>query len=245
MERVLILFVAALMVFVAPGVQGTAHLSFASNTQVNITRTGCGLTKLCVETPNDCDPAGNTNCLFASVIASAPEAPSGSNLSVELRGDSAGYVALGLTLNPSEGITMLFICAQNNLNNGSFFFRTMQRNNSDLDAALTPTETIVREIRGSVNGSVIQCEFDVPNVNATNVRSSHVTTFTILLGTGSSDGNSLGAFNVSLNTGPLNLANAAGTTAAPATTSGASGAVHSHAVLLLLSVLTLSVMLRA
>ncbi|XP_033505898.1 putative ferric-chelate reductase 1 [Epinephelus lanceolatus] len=247
MERGLILLVAALMIYVSPGVQGTAHLSFV-NTTVNITRHGCGVTKLCVETPNDCDPAGNTSCLFGSVVSTTPVASNGANLSIQLRGDSNGYVALGLTVNASEGTTMLFICGQNNSDNGTFFFRTMQRNNTD--NMLSATERRVREIRGMVEGSVIKCEFDVPDVNASNTRTSHVTTFSILLGTGSFDGNVVGPFNITLNSGPLNLANPASnvpTTPAPTntTTGNNSGAVQPHAVLLLLSVLTLSVMLRA
>ncbi|XP_076601879.1 putative ferric-chelate reductase 1 [Chaetodon auriga] len=250
MERGFVLLVAALTVYVASGVQGTAHLSFANNTQVNITEAGCGVTKLCVTTPDGCDPAGNTSCLFLSVIASAPVAPNGTDLSVELRGDSMGYVAVGLTANASEGTAMLFICAQNSSDNGTFFFQTMQRNNSDSE--LTPTEKTVTEIRGLVKNNVIQCEFNIPEVNATNARSSRVTTFTVLLGNGSIDGDTIGPFTISLDSGSLNLANPASniaTTPAPNvtmttsnTTSGSNGAVHPHAVLLLLSVLTLSVM---
>ncbi|XP_040910576.1 putative ferric-chelate reductase 1 [Toxotes jaculatrix] len=251
MERGLTLLVAALMLFVAPGVKGTAHLSFANNTQVNITRAGCGVSKLCVETPGKCDPAGNTTCLFASVVASAPMAPNGTNLSIELRGNSLGYIALGLAVNASEGTTMLFVCAQNRSDNGTFFFRTMQRNNTD--AALSPTETRVTEIRGLVTGDVIQCEFNVPSLNATNTRSSASTTFTVLLGTGTFDGNALGPFNISLNSGLLNIADPANnvaTTAAPTTmnsttTSGASSVLHPHALPLLLCVLTLFVKQRA
>ncbi|XP_022614006.1 putative ferric-chelate reductase 1 [Seriola dumerili] len=247
MERGLILLAAALMVFVAPGVQGTAHLSFATNRTVNITRDGCGSTKLCVETPDDCDPAGNGTCLFGAVNTSTPMAPNGTDLSIQLRGNSQGYVALGLTANASVGTTMLFICAQNSSNNGTFFFRTMQRNNTDNE--LSPTETIVREIRGSVEGDVIRCEFDVPGVNATSTRTSHAITFSILLGSGTVNGGVIGAFNSTLNSGPLNITNPASnnvnTTPAPATTSGASSVLHPHALLLLLSVLTLSVKLRA
>ncbi|XP_059201054.1 putative ferric-chelate reductase 1 [Centropristis striata] len=248
MDRGLILLVAALVAYVSPGVRGTEHLSFANGTEVNITRAGCGETKLCVETPDDCDPAGNTSCLFASVVTSTPMAPNGTTLSVEVRGYSMGYVAFGLTMMASEGTTMLFICAQNSSDNGTFFFRTMDRNNTN--NMLTPSETRTKEIRGMVTGNVIKCEFDVPYVNASNTRSSADTTFTILLGTGSFDGNAIGAFNVSLDSGLLNLANPASNispmnaTATPSTTAG-SGAVQPHAVLLLLSVLGLSVLLRA
>ncbi|XP_071347053.1 putative ferric-chelate reductase 1 [Trachinotus anak] len=268
MERGMILLVAALTVFVASGVQGTAHLSFANNTMVNITRGGCGTSKLCVETPDDCDPTGNNTCLFGSVIASTPMAPNGTTLSIQLRGISTGFVALGLTANASEGTSMVFICAQNISTNGTFFFRTMQRNNTN--GVLSPTETRVREIRGLVQDNVIRCEFEVPNVNASNTRSSHATTFSILLGDGTFE-NGIANFTVRLDSGPLNVANpaanvnnnttaapttvapttAASTTAAPTTammnsttTSGASGVLHPHALLLLLSVLTLSVKLR-
>ncbi|XP_042352920.1 putative ferric-chelate reductase 1 [Plectropomus leopardus] len=246
MERgLMILLVAVLMVYLSPGVKGTSHLSFSNDT-VNVTRLGCGNTKLCVSTPDDCDPAGNKSCLFAAVVANNTMAPNGTELAFELRGDSAGYVALGLTVNASEGTTMLFICAQNSSDNESFFFRTMDRNNSNNE--LTPTETRVKGITGMVNGSVIKCEFIVPKVNASNTRSSHDTTFSILLGTGNVTGNAIGPFNTSLNSGPLNLADPASnvpTSAPPTSAPNSSGAVQPHAVLLLLSVLTLSVLLRA
>ena len=70
--------------------------------QVNITRDGCAVTKVCVETPDNCDPAGNASCLFGSVNASTPTPPNGTNLTIQLRGESTGYVALGLTVNASE-----------------------------------------------------------------------------------------------------------------------------------------------
>ncbi|XP_034743076.1 putative ferric-chelate reductase 1 [Etheostoma cragini] len=248
MERGWILLVAAVGVYVASGVQGIPNLSFSNNTQVNISKNGCGVTKLCVQTPANCDPAGNTSCLFASVISSTPVAPNGSAMSFQLRGESVGYIALGLTVNASQGTTMLFICAQNSSNNGSFFFQTMDQNNTN--GVLTPTDRITTEIRGIVNRNVIKCEFNVPNVNASKTRITSPTTFSLLLGTGTITGNVLGPFNISLNSGLLNLANPASnvpTTAPPTvhTTASSSGAVQPHAMLLLLSVLTLHVLLRA
>ncbi|XP_020510709.1 putative ferric-chelate reductase 1 isoform X2 [Labrus bergylta] len=253
MERGLILLVAAaLMAYVAPGVQGTSHLSFSNNTEVNITRDGCGVTKLCVETPNDCDPsATNGTCLFGSATASTPMPPAGTNLIMELRGFSEGYVALGLTTDQSQGSTMLFVCAQNSSNNGSFFFRTMQRNNTN--GALTPLERTVREIRGMVNvmvnGSVIKCEFEIPNANASRAVKDASTNFQVLLGTGPVVGGMIGDFRIALNTTLLTLTNPASTnvatTATPVamTTNSASNGAHPH-VLFLLSVLSLAVMLR-
>lgn len=69
---------------------------------MHITRTGCGLIKLCVETPEQCDPTGETGCLFASIVTTAPSSPNGVDLLVELVGDSSGYIALGLTANETE-----------------------------------------------------------------------------------------------------------------------------------------------
>ncbi|XP_045907757.1 putative ferric-chelate reductase 1 isoform X2 [Micropterus dolomieu] len=247
MERGLILLVAALMVYVAPGVQGT--FSFANNTEVNITMAGCGVTKLCVETPLNCDPTGNNSCLFVSVVASKSVAPT--DLSFELRGDSTGYIAVGLTAKPSEATTMLFICAPDGQNR-TFLFQTMQRNNTD--ALLTPTEMNVTNIQGTVTGNVIQCKFTVPNMNAT--------TYSILLGTGHFDGKTFGHFNISLDSGALNLTNPVRNTADPHSTAtthsgsttttdphstatthaGNSGAVHALDVLLLLSVVALSML---
>ncbi|XP_032387963.1 putative ferric-chelate reductase 1 isoform X2 [Etheostoma spectabile] len=290
MERGLILLVAAVGVYVASGVQGISYLSFSNNTQVNISQIGCGVTKLCVQTPANCDPTGNTSCLFASVISSTSVAPNGSAMSFQLRGDSVGYIALGLTVNASQGTTMLFICAQNSSKNGSFFFQTMDQNN--INGALTPADRIITEIRGIVNENVIKCEFNVLNAK---------TPSTILLGTGTVTNNGLSPFNISLNSDLLNLANpasnvpttappvvnttvasttvasttmasttvasttmasttmvnptmvnptvvnptVASTTMASTTVASSSGAVPPHAMLLLLSVLTLYVLLRA
>lgn len=70
--------------------------------QLNITRDGCGTSKLCVETPDDCDPTANSSCLFTSVVTGTTMAPNGTDLYIGLRGDSEGYIALGLTVNASE-----------------------------------------------------------------------------------------------------------------------------------------------
>ena len=91
---------------------------------MNVTRAGCGVTKLCVETPDDCDPAGNDTCLFASLVAGTPAAPNGVNLSIGLRGYSLGYVALGLASNASEvkhtKLVMIFVSCSAQLGSVTF-----------------------------------------------------------------------------------------------------------------------------
>ncbi|XP_041849135.1 putative ferric-chelate reductase 1 [Melanotaenia boesemani] len=222
MEQTLILLFTTVMLFVAPGVN--ADLSFAANPQFSITRTGCAVTKVCVSIPDSCDPAGNGVCLFGSVHASTPTPPNGTQMAFELSGNSSGFIALGLTSNASVGTSMLFVCAQNS--SGSFFFQTQTRNN--INNTLTSLDRTVTQIQGKVNGSSIQCGFTVPNLNASNTRSASDTTYVIILGSGTVNGNSVGNFTASLTTDPLILTSNIATTAPP-----------SSAVLLLLSMLPL------
>uniref|UniRef100_A0AAZ1XR03 Ferric-chelate reductase 1 n=1 Tax=Oreochromis aureus TaxID=47969 RepID=A0AAZ1XR03_OREAU len=245
MERGLSLLIAAVMLFVAPGVQAADNFSFATNATVNITNTGCGKTKLCIQTPDNCDPAGNSSCFFASVAAGNTTAPNGTELMFQLSGNSTGYIALGLTANATQGTTALYICAQNSSNNASFFFAARQRDN--INNTLSTFNATVTKIRGQVVNGTIQCEFSVPNLNATNTRSADSTTYVVILGSGTFNGNDFGTFTTSKTTDPLNLANVANpTTASPTTTkNSASGALHSHALTVLLTVLTLFILKTA
>lgn len=63
----------------------------SSDLQANITRTTCGSSKLCVSSPDACNPAGNSSCFFSSTQFN------NSALTVEITGTTSGYVALGLT----------------------------------------------------------------------------------------------------------------------------------------------------
>ncbi|TNN35407.1 Ferric-chelate reductase 1 [Liparis tanakae] len=174
-----VFFLLALVVCV----HGTSHLSFS---EVIVTRSGCGDTKTCQSNPNRCDPAGEGECLFLSTAARDPPPATGVELKVELRGESTGYIALGLAADVTEGTLALFVCGSND---GTFFFRTLQGNINTPNAPLTPTETRVKEIRGTVSGNVIKCEFTVESLNAASLnaaqsRSSQATTFSVLLGNG-------------------------------------------------------------
>nr|XP_057934657.1 uncharacterized protein LOC131132758 [Doryrhamphus excisus] len=163
MEHGLILLVAACSALLLPEVRGTAHLSF-STAEVSVTQDGCGETVLCLSEPSDCDPATDDPCLFASLNATSMDSDS-FDLYVGLSGMSMGYIALGLTQDETEGTTMLFVCGINSTDNSSFFFTTLDKNNSDNE--LTPNERTTEEIRGTVNDSLIQCNFVIPNVTTT------------------------------------------------------------------------------
>ncbi|XP_019203208.1 putative ferric-chelate reductase 1 [Oreochromis niloticus] len=228
MERGLSLLIAAVMLFVAPSVQAADDFSF-TNAAVNITNTGCGKTKLCIQTPDNCDPAGNSSCFFASVAAGNTTAPNGTELMFQLSGNSTGYIALGLTANATQGTTALYICAQNSSNNPSFVFAARQRNNTD--NTLSTFNATVTKIRGQVVNGTIQCEFSVPNLNATNTRSADSTTYVVILGSGPLNGNDFGTFTTNKITGSLNLANpsanVANPTASPTTTKNSASAADS------------------
>ncbi|MEQ2264300.1 hypothetical protein XENORESO_020025 [Xenotaenia resolanae] len=216
--------------------------------QVEITRTGCGTTKFCLEEPDKCNPAANTTpCLFGSGKATAFNSQTGIDLTFELSGNSTGYIALGLTQNASVGSTMLFVCGQNSSSNATFFFTTMTL---DVNKTLTSLARNVTGIQSSVVGENIKCKFSVSNLNATATatalqnRANRDTTFEVVIGSGPLNGNTLGPFNLARNSGPLDLSvflpnSTTNTTAAP---SGANRPFYSNAVLPLLSFLTLSIL---
>lgn len=60
------------------------------------------MSKLCIQTPDNCDPAGNSSCFFGSVAAGNTTAPNGTELMFQLSGNSTGYIALGLTANATQ-----------------------------------------------------------------------------------------------------------------------------------------------
>ncbi|MEQ2247547.1 hypothetical protein ILYODFUR_010402 [Ilyodon furcidens] len=139
---------------------------------------------------------------------------------------------------------MLFVCAQNQSNNGTFFFTTMTLDN--VNKTLTSLARNVTGIQSSVVGENIKCKFSVSNLNATaqNTRANRDTTFVVVIGSGPLNGNTLGPFNLARNSGPLDLSvflpnSTTNTTPAP---SGANRPLYSNAVLPLLSFLTLSIL---
>lgn len=63
--------------------------------QVNISRDGCGESKLCVADPEKCDPAKNNTC-FLATFDTESRPPNGTAVVTELSGYSKDFVALGL-----------------------------------------------------------------------------------------------------------------------------------------------------
>lgn len=69
---------------------------------MNITRDGCGTSKLCVASPDDCDPNENNMCFLATAMAGTPMPPNGTEVMFELAGYSLDFIALGLTPSSSN-----------------------------------------------------------------------------------------------------------------------------------------------
>ncbi|XP_061111531.1 uncharacterized protein LOC133137334 [Conger conger] len=125
-----------------------------------IGRAGCGQTKTCLETPADCDPEGNSPCLFVS--GSRTNGPGFTpEIAIELRGDSENYIVMIASSDNTEGGgDVAFVCAQ--YNNTQHFFATTFDNGS-----LTLNNNImVSNVLASFNENVIRCTFTVPGLNA-------------------------------------------------------------------------------
>nr|XP_033507894.1 putative ferric-chelate reductase 1 isoform X2 [Epinephelus lanceolatus] len=181
-----------------------------------LSRTGCGTQQLCASEPSTCDPS-STNCFFL-----AAKQTSGQNFEFGLAGQSTGYVAATLSTDATlGGNDTTYVCANNN---GTVkFFGAFLDN-----GRLTTTELPVNNVKGSVNGSTIQCTFAATVPNST----ARTTNFVLGISTGPFDAtsNTLGNTTTRLQSTAVNLANASATvtntlnanpTAAPNTTSHA------------------------
>ncbi|XP_077381550.1 uncharacterized protein LOC144021272 isoform X2 [Festucalex cinctus] len=216
MYRRLFLVGAMLAVLALPAVRGTEHLTFDNAVMANVTREGCDVTNLCLENPDNCSPVNNTGCLFTSLNADPPMSSDGFNLSVSLSGNSADLIAFGLTQNFTTSTTQLFVCG---IHNESFFFQTLNRSS---DGTLTPNERTTTQIRNKRTGTLIQCEFIIPNVDTSMMGETRDgTTAVVVAGDGTVNPTSglTDTFRLLLFTEQaVNLTNAAGTVTEPAPT---------------------------
>ncbi|XP_056913831.1 uncharacterized protein LOC130539483 [Takifugu flavidus] len=244
MERGRVLLFAALMIY-------------TTCSTLNITRDGCGTTELCLASPDNCDPAGSSSCMFVSFEFVPPAPPNVSEVIFRLRGDSSFYITVGLTQNPSQGETEFFACIGIALDVGSDTYTTkflyMIRNNTDNSAKADSSKTIESTQRELV-GNIMKCQFSWSGLNSSSTRGNNDLDFVVILGKG--EGSSFSSLGIGLTTGLLDLSNPRAnipTTTAPTSmvstntsmvpTAAARGPNQIHA-LLTLSALMLSVMLR-
>lgn len=217
----------------------------------NITRNGCGTSKLCL-TP--CDPAANaSSCFFAS-----SRLDSTSSLIFELSGATTGYVALGLATNLTQGAVIVFVCGNSNATNSTgFTFLTASNTANGLN--LNTTVNTINSVQGVVANnqtlkqSYIQCVFNT-TANLTTITSKLTTTsFYVSILSGVMNGNTPGSSNTQFNSTVLldltnskaNLANSTNSTSTSAptvVTTGGSDSLSSpvaHALSILLGAIGL------
>ncbi|KAK7147816.1 hypothetical protein R3I94_010368 [Phoxinus phoxinus] len=176
----------------------------------NITRNECGRTKLCLDTPKGCDPSGSSQCFFTSVNLT------NTSLTVELSGNSTGYIALAAGLTSiAQDPHVMFVCGNNN--SGLFFRITTFYNNM-----WTTNIHNATNIQGLIQSSLIQCVFTLPidetvttflssgngtHFNISNIANSQIFMF-LDIWKGSTNGTVLGAPTSALGSSVLvNLAN--------------------------------------
>ncbi|XP_035850249.1 putative ferric-chelate reductase 1 isoform X2 [Sander lucioperca] len=164
------------------------------NLETPLSRTQCGKTQLCAATPSQCDPSTSGSCFFLAVRQT-----SGNNFEFGLSGESDGYIAASLSSTSTQGGNdITYVCANNK---GVVKFFGALLNNG----RLTVTTLNVNSVKGSINGTKIQCTFaaTVPTP------STRAPSLAIAISTGSFNSTSgdLGAPNTRFSSSPVDLAN--------------------------------------
>ncbi|XP_029932379.1 uncharacterized protein LOC115376761 isoform X2 [Myripristis murdjan] len=218
--------------------------------ETTVNRSECRKTRLCVATPENCDPATPDSCLFVSFKSAG-----GQNFAFELSGETEGYIACTISTDSNlGGNDNTYVCANNN---GIVKFIPALLN----DDKLTETNLSVNSVKGKVNGTKVQCTFDatVPDPTA---RASARFAIGVSNGTYNSSTGKLGPPEIKIQTNPVNLANpnatvtnqvngtAANTTTPPAATTASTTAGHaialqqslSQALLIIMGVLGLAML---
>ncbi|CAL8366166.1 unnamed protein product [Boreogadus saida] len=233
----LFVLVSMVIVCLAPGIHGNAHLSFAASselqdtsTRVTITRAGCGVTRVCVDQLVNCDSSMEGSCLFASLEVTSTAPLGGSDLDITMQGTAVPneYIAIALIEPRTMATNMVFFCGKPD---GVFQFF-----NGNVDGdVFALSVTIATQIQDNIAGDLLQCQFTVPGVDATRARSAD-TTFLVQLARGAigATGEPEGTFTASRTTEQLNLADppstvpttVAPTTVAPTTAAPTTPGAH-------------------
>ncbi|CAK6975554.1 mucin-1-like [Scomber scombrus] len=167
----------------------------------SVSREECGATVLCAAEPSSCDPSQPGSCFFLGA-----KLTSGRNFEFSLSGESDGYLAASLSTDATVGGNdPTYICANNN---GVIKFFGALLNNG----VLTVTTLEVNNVKGSVNGTKIQCTFaaTVPAVSRSRRSlSTRAQSFAMSVSTGpyNSTSDDLGSPTPTVQTNVVNIAN--------------------------------------
>nr|XP_023688323.1 uncharacterized protein LOC111854532 isoform X1 [Paramormyrops kingsleyae]XP_023688324.1 uncharacterized protein LOC111854532 isoform X1 [Paramormyrops kingsleyae]XP_023688325.1 uncharacterized protein LOC111854532 isoform X1 [Paramormyrops kingsleyae]XP_023688326.1 uncharacterized protein LOC111854532 isoform X1 [Paramormyrops kingsleyae] len=152
-------------------------------TPKNFTRTDCGKFKICVSIPSSCDPA-SSNCTFLSIRNITAGA---GMFSIELQGQSAGFIAVLLSQSQAKGVDLGFVSSQSN---SSVCFNLIR--NGTLFTTVLPTGLTVN---ASVSQNVIKSSFVSPLNPTVFTNTPSPTSFFVSIATGTMNGTSLGTLN--------------------------------------------------
>ncbi|XP_053198351.1 putative ferric-chelate reductase 1 [Scomber japonicus] len=121
----------------------------------NISKSGCGVTKVCISQPLNCDPAVSVNCYFMS----ASITPNDTAAHYEITGPSDGYISFGFSDDQRMGNDDIYICGI-----GSNGLVQLQHAISTGKTApqILPLGN-VSDVVASVHGMVISCSFTSMN----------------------------------------------------------------------------------
>ncbi|TWW73054.1 hypothetical protein D4764_15G0004480, partial [Takifugu flavidus] len=175
---------------------------------LKITRDGCGTTKLCLASPDNCDPAGNDSCLFVSFEFVPPVPPTVSKVIFRLKGDSRSFITVGLTQNPSQGETEFFACMATTLIvDGVRYvkeFLYVITKNTDNSAKPDGSKTFTAT-QHEADRNILKCQFSWSGLNSSSTRGNNDLDFVVMLGKGANS--SFSSLGIDLTTGLLDLSN--------------------------------------
>ncbi|KAL6466421.1 hypothetical protein MHYP_G00242250 [Metynnis hypsauchen] len=144
----------------------------AAASNISISYQGCNQNKTCLSTPDKCDPAASGSCFFFS----AGWPLNSTNITFELSGQSSGYIAVAFSVNSQlDNDSNIYACASNS---GVKLIHTTLSNRSSSTLGNSSSEALVR---GSVNGSTIQCVFTVSGLKMPIVNNSQLNISNIFL----------------------------------------------------------------
>ncbi|XP_026181871.1 putative ferric-chelate reductase 1 isoform X2 [Mastacembelus armatus] len=159
-----------------PTTSTTTPTTTTTGSKSNISSAGCGVDKVCLRNPSNCDPSVSTGCFFMSARMS----PSRTSIRYEMTGPSNGYVSFGFSDDKSMGNDDIYICGIGS--DGVVFLK-----HAFSTGEVTP-QTIalgsVLNMTTSVQGTVISCSFTSMNTISTQRTTGFNNTYYIMFAYG-------------------------------------------------------------
>ncbi|XP_048867723.1 uncharacterized protein LOC125740514 [Brienomyrus brachyistius] len=160
--------------------QSSCLFNTTTFTDPNLTSTDCGKLKMCVSIPSSCD-LESSSCTFLSIITAGA-----GTFSIELQGQSSGFVAVLLSQSQANGVDFGFVSSQSN--SGVCF--NLIRNGTLLTTALPAGLSVI----ASISEDVIKCSIVSP-LDPTVFTNTTPTSFFVSIATGTLNGSSLGTLH--------------------------------------------------